>query len=188
MVDTNPRGNPNGNIHPPMCPLCVCGSEREREIDRGGPLKLQLSWTINRRERERRTEEKFSDRESVKVEGPVERRLSRMMAVQSLVDGTGQRNCVWIDRLYVVQIRIQLPITTEDSVCRRRHSCWPCSGHSSKEQVIVCSEGPCVCVCRFVYGMCDVTSFFLVCGRYCEKSQRNQVIRDKYNSRRGRRL
>ncbi|XP_046443070.1 rho GTPase-activating protein 32-like isoform X5 [Daphnia pulex] len=61
------------------------------------------------------------------------------MAVQSVDPVTipvttaaaGLRNCVWIDRLYVVQIRIQL-----HDQRARRHSCWPCStGNGSKEQV-----------------------------------------------------
>lgn len=53
----------------------------------------------------------------------VERVLSRMMAVQSTLE---LRNSVWIDRLYVIEIKRNVS---------RRHSCWMCPFNSSKEQV-----------------------------------------------------
>lgn len=53
-----------------------------------------------------------------------------MMAAQT-VDPAGQCNTLWIDRLYVVQIRIDIDQIRH----RRRHSCWPCSGHDDKQQV-----------------------------------------------------
>lgn len=61
-----------------------------------------------------------------------------------------QRNCLWVDRLYIVQVRLEF--RAEDVVRRRRrpqlgnaaavrHTCWPllcCSANrNSKDQVDV---------------------------------------------------